>query len=288
VKAHERPWEYNPAQAEDDDSVAGLVEGARWLHRHLDWASLESLLRRQPFLLATDEGIPVACLAVPPDSEGIAWIRVLAVASGYDVQTAWMELWRQIEPRLVDAGGVTVAALCLTSWLPALLRETDFMQADSVIHLELEKHRSRERTPARFQPERMMTQDLGDIARVDREAFDPIWRHSLEVLELALSQAEYATQVRVGSEAVAYQISTVSAHGGHLARLAVSPEWQGKGIATSMVLDAAHHFLELGLPRLTVNTQASNRGSQRLYQRLGFQHTGQNFPVFQLDLSRPS
>lgn len=286
MKAHERAWEYAQVQAEDDDSIVGLVDGARWFHQHLDWSTLESLIGRKPFMLATDEGLPVACLAAPPDSSEVAWIRLFAVASGYDLESSWLELWRHLRPRLGRPEGITVAALCLLPWLPGLLEKSGYQQSDAVIHLELPIQRPVDTTSLDHQPRVMGESELEEVALVDREAFAPIWRHSLEVLRLAHSQADYSTVIRADSVAIGYQISTVSAHGGHLARLAVLPDWQGQGIATALVLDASNHFFVRGVPRLTVNTQASNRRSQRLYRHLGFQRTGQSFPVYETLLTR--
>ena len=69
--------------------------------------------------------------------------------------------------------------------------------------------------------------------------------------------------------------------GGHLARLAVRPDAQRKGIGTALVRDMLWQFERRGAERVTVNTQEDNQASLTLYQKAGFELTGESYPVFQ-------
>jgi ribosomal protein S18 acetylase RimI-like enzyme len=78
---------------------------------------------------------------------------------------------------------------------------------------------------------------------------------------------------------IGYQLSTQNPLGAHLARLAVRPEAQGRGVGFALV---SHLIESLGagqLNRLSVNTQADNTASLALYKKLGFVLTGERFPV---------
>jgi ribosomal protein S18 acetylase RimI-like enzyme len=286
MKPTERDWTIDSAGPEEVAFVQGLLDSARWQHRHLDWLQPLELIGRTPFALAMDEGLPVACLACPPDPPGVAWIRLFALASGYDLQSSWAFLWDAIQPQALDAGATQVAALCLPEWLPALLTSSGFAEVDSVEFMawtpgELPAPPALEGIERRA----LLPTDLAAVLQVDNEAFDPIWRHSLEALNKALTQAAYATILLDGSSVIGYQISTASAHGGHLARLAVLPSRQGMGAATALLIDALTHFRNRGLPRVTVNTQGNNQPSHALYRKVGFEATGQAFPIYQRSLT---
>jgi ribosomal protein S18 acetylase RimI-like enzyme len=68
--------------------------------------------------------------------------------------------------------------------------------------------------------------------------------------------------------------------GGHLARLAVLPAYQGRGVGYALVNDLLRQFVFRGIFRVTVNTQADNHASLRLYENMGFQRTGESYPVY--------
>ncbi|MBI3362889.1 MAG: GNAT family N-acetyltransferase, partial [Chloroflexi bacterium] len=72
--------------------------------------------------------------------------------------------------------------------------------------------------------------------------------------------------------------------GAHLARLAVSPDYQGQGIAAALVADAVSYFERSHADRLTVNTQQDNYASLAVYKRLGFAPTGEMFGAWQMSL----
>jgi ribosomal protein S18 acetylase RimI-like enzyme len=79
-----------------------------------------------------------------------------------------------------------------------------------------------------------------------------------------------------------YQISTGTPIGGHLARLAVKPEFQGKGVGYALVYDLIRQLLRRGARVITVNTQKDNLASLTLYKRIGFVLTGEKYPIYQL------
>jgi ribosomal-protein-alanine N-acetyltransferase len=83
----------------------------------------------------------------------------------------------------------------------------------------------------------------------------------------------------------AYQISTPSSQGLHLARLATHPNFQGRGLAKALILHVQEQVARRPHQRLTVNTQDNNIPSLGLYQKLGFKLTGEAFPVYQRELS---
>jgi ribosomal-protein-alanine N-acetyltransferase len=65
---------------------------------------------------------------------------------------------------------------------------------------------------------------------------------------------------------------------GQLARLAVHPDLQGRGIGRALVTDAIA-YAGGEYRTLVLNTQTHNTRSQALYRRLGFRAVGTPMPV---------
>jgi ribosomal protein S18 acetylase RimI-like enzyme len=127
----------------------------------------------------------------------------------------------------------------------------------------------------------MSIADLIGVEKVDLESFDPIWQNSRENLEIAFRQAAVASVVEEAGEIIGYQISTATPMGGHLARLAVTPMSQGKGVGYALLLDTLEQFEQRGAQSVTVNTQQDNLISLSLYKKAGFERTGEEYPVYQ-------
>ncbi len=274
-------WVIRATDLNDRDLVRGLIEGARWRHQHLDWSNALSLLDHQPFLIAEEHGLPVGCLACPPDPPAVSWVRVFAAASGYRVEDVWSTLWEAVAQEAGDIGIERAAALSLHPWMEPLLTDSGFTQNNAVLFMAWETDLP-EAAPAGPAKLRELTpSDVEAVALVDHRAFQPIWRHSIEALHLALDQSSYSKVAEIDDQIVAYQICTATAFGAHLARLAVDPGAQHQGLGRVLVTDVLRTFSERGYGRVTVNTQADNLTSQALYKHLGFHETGQVFPVFE-------
>jgi ribosomal-protein-alanine N-acetyltransferase len=122
------------------------------------------------------------------------------------------------------------------------------------------------------------------VEQVDNTAFDPLWRNSLSALRRAFAQAALATVAVIADEIVGYQISTANPLGGHLARLAVLPELHGRGIGQGLVTDMIQKLSQRGIRTISVNTQNDNHISLTLYKKIGFNETGEIFPVYEYDV----
>lgn len=317
-------WSIRQTTGSDRAAVDGLLANATHTHLHLDWLDPAQLTDREPFLLAFDDGRPVACLAAPPDTPGVAWLRAFAGASDRPAAASWDLLWPAAAEALAELEVVQVAAMALDRWLADLLTESGFSQENSVVFLELELGHeqaaaigdfpARGRPQARRSPqaegaaggpsaprragsgrldtdERLPTprpirgQDLAGVLALDAAAFAPMWRLSARSMQAALAQASSATLLEWEGAVVGYQITTSSPFSVHLARLAVGPEWQRQGLGGRLVADSIRTAAAQPLGRLSVNTQADNAASLALYARLGFKRTGQQFPVYTLELS---
>jgi len=130
---------------------------------------------------------------------------------------------------------------------------------------------------------RMQLNDLSKVIEIDHLAFPPLWQNTFEEFQKACCLSGIMTVASINGKLVGYQISTISAIGGHLARLAVLPEYQRKGIAFNLVYDVLEKFKEQKCSKVTVNTQSDNKPSLALYQKFGFKQTTEKIPVYELD-----
>jgi ribosomal-protein-alanine N-acetyltransferase len=267
--------------------IDGLIATAVWRHAHLDWLDAGDLVGSAPFLLALERGRTVACLGCPPDPPGVAWIRVFAGASAYPAADAWRALWPPACASAVELGAHTAAAMTTDRWMASLVQESGFAESNRVVFLEHQGMAGVPVIPTGARLRAYQPADLQAVHEVDQQAFDGLWRYSLPVLTAALAQAASVTVLEAEGTVAGYQLSTASALGAHLARLAVRPELQGRGHGRALVEHLLHESGRHGFDRVSVNTQEDNAPSLRLYRRLGFRDTGRSYPVFTLMLRKP-
>jgi len=277
-----QPILIRPITEECRGRLVSLINFERHVHRHLDWHSPVDWIGFTPFLVAEQQGKMIAVLACPPEPNPIAWIRLFAVSNPISPERAWRELWPVALEELSSYSRVpTVFAMPLNLWFRSILEASGFSIVDRVAMLawpagNLPKEVGNRQIAIRLMEEK----DLKAVEKVDRAAFSPIWQNSYMSLEIAFRGAVIATVAESTDGVVGYQISTITALGGHIARLAVCPDVQGKGIGYNLVCDVLARFLQRGARTITVNTQINNQASLSIYQTVGFQNTGEEYPVF--------
>jgi [ribosomal protein S18]-alanine N-acetyltransferase len=269
------------AVAADHQQIADLMFFEAYVHRHLDWQTPLEWLGHSPYWVLEENGHIDAALACPPDSESIAWIRLFTHAAHLTAASAWSPLWEVVRGELAASGGATVAAIAMQRWFDPLLIDSGFALAQHIVLLEWnDQPRVHESLPADLPIRPMSIDDLTDVVAVDSAAFEPLWQISLPALGKAYSQAVYASVIENSSGMFGYQLSTWSPNGAHLARLAVRPEAQGRGLGAALINDLILHMQASGAARVTVNTQGDNTASLGLYHKLGFRRTGEQYPVY--------
>lgn len=277
-------WIVRSANPSDRTILSILLSTAAWKHQHLDWTNALDLLGGTSFMIALEGNTPIACLACPPDPPSVAWLRLFAVADDQHASRLWDLLWSEAAAQSVAAGGTQAAALLSEDRLAPILLRCGFEHTNDVILLEWcqEMPPSTPSFKGKLRP--MHQDDLKTVAQVDQRSFGLLWHYSLNTLREVFKQATIATVIEFDGKPVAYQVSTISTHSAHLARLAVAPEWQGRGLGKTLVADALRRFAHRGIHRVSVNTQVDNEKSLRLYRALGFNQIGRLYPVYQLKL----
>jgi ribosomal protein S18 acetylase RimI-like enzyme len=274
------------ADPKDLSRLANLVHFEVFVHRHLDYRPPLDWIGYTPFLVLEQASRIEAALACPADPPAIAWIRLFAAATQIPVTTAWDLLWSESYNQLVtDPKILYAAAIPLYGWFEALLKRNHFQKTHSIVMLSWDGPGLPDLPTNLAVTVRPMTmEDLADVEFIDSASFSLVWQNSRTYLEIAFRQAAVASVAEYEGHLVGYQISTGTPIGGHLARLAVLPGLQGRGIGYALLYDLLNQFGRRGARTITVNTQKDNLASLSLYRKSGFQLTGEEYPIYQLEL----
>ncbi len=278
------PLTLRKANEGDQRAISTLITFEYYVHRHLDWRTPTDWLGSQPFWLLERSQRLLAALACPPDPPEIAWVRFFASSTAVDLREAWQMLFEQAHESLPAEYAYPMAGLALQDWFAQLLIETGFRHRQNIVVLQWNERKPPKQdssTAVKLRP--LLPADLPAVQVVDELAFERLWQMSVDTLTRSYNQAAYATVAEIGGKIVGYQISTQSSYSAHLARLAVDPTLQQRGIGAQLVRDLQAHFSRNRSRLITVNTQSDNHASLALYKKLGFDLSGEQFPVFVLN-----
>jgi ribosomal-protein-alanine N-acetyltransferase len=270
----------------DQRQIANLMHFSPTIHRHLDWRYPLDWIGSPPFFVLENQGQIISALASPPDPPSVAWVRLFVNSGKLSLDESWQLLWDAARHDLSHKSGYTVAAIVLQDWYHSLLINSGFLSRQSIVMLERDGQAPVDYAlPAGLSIRSMLQFDLPTVAEVDAAAFEPLWQNSLPSLERAYPQAVLATVAETDGQVLGYQLSTRNPLGAHLARLAVRPELQGRGMGRLLVADLIQQAERHGMYHLTVNTQSDNSASLALYKRIGFRETGERYPVYQFQVT---
>jgi ribosomal protein S18 acetylase RimI-like enzyme len=268
------------AQKEDISSVAAFLEKAALIHRHLDWRPTLDWLGSQPFLLYMDQKEIHGLLAAVPDPPGVAWLHCFAASSASMADEAWTNLYDEASAMLL-ASDTSLYAIGLEDWFYNLLIRQGFASRQNIVVLVWNHHmKSLPDSEPDLLIRPMIAADLDEVALVDARSFEKQWVNSKETIEFSFVQSQHSSVAEIGDQIVGYELTTANQYSAHLARLAVLPEFQHRGIARQLVTNMLRRFSNTGVLQITVNTQSDNDASLHLYNGLGFELTGETYPVF--------
>lgn len=267
-------------------SLLDLMNRSRWTHTHLDWQSIPDWLAGEGatvWLALLDDELQ-GYLGLSRAVAGWRWLRLLGIGDGRMPGVILRELWARAEAACRDEACAGIAILMLTNWLPAYFAELGFHYCDDLIVLQHIGSRLPPRPDSLARVRPVEVEDMAQLAKIDKLAFAPPWQIKRAELWGAYRACVFATVATIDSAIVGYQLCARHGEAAHLARLAVHPAHQGQGVASLLLQDLLSDLLRRGISAISVNTQASNRRSQQLYQRYGFLRNGKDYAVWQKTL----
>jgi [ribosomal protein S18]-alanine N-acetyltransferase len=277
-----------PLERQHRRAVDELLFHSDQVHTHLDWYEPVEWLSQYsvPVRLAWHGKRLAGLLAVSRPLNGASWMRIAALDNYGPAHTIFPALWHDLLLELRGLEIETVSLLVMRPWIKSYLRELHFDFVEDVVTLERNGTHLPEPPATPVLIRHLEAADLLRAARIDQAAFGPPWHMTFEEVRQASRIAEICTVAECSGQIAGYQISTLYRSGAHLARLAVDPVYQGQGIGSALLYDLLRRLIQRRLTTITVNTQASNLRSQRLYQRFGFQRNGYDLPVWRYSLPR--
>lgn len=112
------------------------------------------------------------------------------------------------------------------------------------------------------------------LVALDHEAFPWLWRNSRTEFAVYLdTPGVEVSLLEADGEVVGYTGITMFAGWGHLDRIAIAPEHQGRGFGREALGLAIDLMQRRGARRVCLSTQRTNWRSQQLYERFGFRRT---------------
>lgn len=271
-----------PYERQHRRALLDLSFSSHWTHKHLDWHTTGQWLdnERGPVFLAWQGEALAGYIGLSRPIAGCSWIRLLGIGDGRMPGQIVADLWQGAQAQCRQAGIRSVAILATVNWLPAYMSRLAFVVGDEIITMSHVGSRSPKAPYAGAMLRPAEISDIGRLCEIDRLAFTPHWRMSTSDFRQALRIASTATIAVNRGEVAAYQFSTRHDDAGHLARLAVHPAWQRRGIASLLLRHLLEDMRRRDVETLTVNTQASNHPSQHLYQRFGFFRNGYDLELW--------
>ena len=259
----------------------------RRLFSRLDWWTPVEWYKSNAFCAASRREIIEAALLVVPvtltdmtilqsSRSTSAWIRWCAISDGFSASSVLRPLFDYGENNLQRCG--IERTLCIVEpvhWLYASLRERGYSHQDDVITMLSRKSIQlieKRAAPGSITIRPATEMDITWISEVDSQAFEEQWQYPAFVLRRALGSNAYFTVAEIDGHIVGYQFATCNDSDAHITRLAVGRDLQGQGIGAMLLSDSMIYLRQrLGVNQITLNTQASNTVSQRLYTRFGFE-----------------
>ncbi|MEJ7653640.1 MAG: GNAT family N-acetyltransferase [Chloroflexia bacterium] len=131
--------------------------------------------------------------------------------------------------------------------------------------------------------EPMRTRGLSTLLEIDHSAFDWLWRNSREEFQEYLETPGVTVWIAsYENKPVGYVGYTMLGGWGHIDRLAVRPEEQGRGHGAQLLSWALHRLYSDGSRYAQLTTQGSNHQSYPLYQGFGFRQTRGGYKLYGL------
>lgn len=134
----------------------------------------------------------------------------------------------------------------------------------------------RERINDALTTETMRRRHLRRVLEIEEQVYPRPWTNRTFVSELANMRAgsRYYLVAYVGDRLVGYAGMMFSGDDAHITNIAVDPEWQGRGVATEMMLDLSMLARDRGCEAMTLEVRHTNTAAQELYRRFGFVPAG--------------
>lgn len=245
---------------------------------------LPDLVRRGFVFLAEVPPLLYGALIISRQSPGWGQIRAVGIIDGWPAGEGVRRLLATAQPTLQAQGIHTLYCILTESWLHAPLEAAGFGIVTRIVTYIRHAHSIPPvpESPACVRP--VFPHELHDLEEVDALAFAPQWHYTWRDLARMLTTGCRIAVAVVDEIIVGYSCVDLVSEIGHIVRLVVDPEWQGRGIGRQLLIDAMRFLRNAGATRFTLNTTHSNETAIHLYESLHFRRFGRALPVMEMHL----
>ena len=271
-----------PASTADLEELTTFFSISQLSNRHLDWQKTITWLGSQPFLKCYYQDVLISVLVCPVTDQDFIWIRSFNCTNQLTVEPSFRQLLETAISILDGTGINKLFTISLSPWYEELINNCGFESVDKIVTLR--KDRSSiipYEHPLIIQIRDFLPSDIDQAFAVDHLAFPPLWQISKEDFTQALAISKNkSVALNLSGEIIGYQISSNIFDSGHIARIAVIPEYQKQHIGSALLENLFRRFIALGVREITVNTSSDNQPAINLYLHHGFSFTQNNFPIY--------
>ncbi len=274
-----------PIKPADIRALMRMIDTAWRVYLRVDPAQLYAKLGSNPGFVALDSVGLRGFIVVEPTPPNSTLIVAAGLRDSWSLSAFLDVLLPKAEQATLNNQLKAIVYIGNSVWLVDELPHYGFKTREWIVTFE--RFNVNPPPPPDLTPAEIRTahrRDLPALLSLDDLVFDHIWHKSASNFNQALASADSFTVAIIDNKIVAYQWCEVYGRQAHLTRLAVHPEYQGRGIGAQMLHRAIVDVLNLGVDVITLNTQETNKRSQTLYTRFGFVNTRQRMPVLWKDL----
>jgi ribosomal protein S18 acetylase RimI-like enzyme len=279
-------------------AISTLLQNADRKHIHVDWhypvdwlGSPGFVVMNEPQRVAGSGSLAnrffgsdprvSACLAVAADPPPAAWVRVAAISEAVNGRAELAKMFAAIGEHLQQTAVSQIGWLPVEPWPQPWMRELGFEMSSTVetfVKDGTDVPPIKKLQGLKFRS--VLASDLEELERMEKKAYQPLWRSSVVSLSLARRQTFSFDVAEYDGRVVGYQCSTLMNKGAHLSRITIDPALQGKGIGSALLAHAFERYRQKGVETVSLNTQLDNVSSRHLYEKFEFRPSGQRFPVW--------
>jgi ribosomal-protein-alanine N-acetyltransferase len=276
-----------PVTKADVGHIRRLLETAWRIHLRPTWQSLRPKLVTMPGVVVEDRVGVRGFMVFEPQSFDKAIIIAAGLRDTWSVRPYLALILPKIEALVRENSRSGLTYIGQDSWLMEGLLAQGFEAREWIITFErFGSHPPPETTqPARLRGAHRT--DLGAIRLLDAMAFDHLWHKSAGHFNEALATAGSFVVAEMDGQLVGFEWCEFYQKRGHLTRLAIHPDYQGRGIGAQLLRQSILDALAKEINLITLNTQETNQRSQALYHRFGFTPTQQRIPLLWKKMDSP-
>lgn len=120
----------------------------------------------------------------------------------------------------------------------------------------------------------MQEEDLKQVMKIEMLSFPAPWSPLAIVSELRYNEDARYFCLDLNGKVIGYLGLWLISDGGYITRVAIAPDYRGKGWGKYFLRQTVNHMLKQGMKQLYLEVRSSNKAACNFYQNLGFVQTG--------------